>query len=67
LRQTRQAQGRFIYEWRRTGKKKVTYMVVVNRPYWLSFHARDPKRVAWVVAGAYESSCSGRNSVERIK
>jgi hypothetical protein len=42
-------------------------MVVVSRPYWLSFHAKDPKRVAWIVAAAYESSCSGRNSVERIK
>lgn len=67
LRQIRKAQGRSIYEWRRGGKENVTYMVVVNRPYWLSFHAQDPKRVAWVVAAAYASSCSGRNSVERIK
>ncbi len=67
LRQTRQTQGRFIYEWRPKGKEKVTYMVVVSRPYWLSFHAKDPKRVAWIVNGAYESSCSGRHSVERIK
>jgi hypothetical protein len=67
LRQKQRAQGRFIYEWRPRGKQKVTYMVVVSRPYWLSFHAKDPKRVAWIVAAAYESSCSGRNSVERIK
>ena len=67
LRQKQRAQGRFIYEWRPRQTQKVTYMVVVSRPYWLSLHAKDPKRVAWIVAGAYESSCSGRNSVERIK
>ena len=66
LRETRRGQGRFIYEWR-PKVKKVTYMVVVSRPYWLSFYAKDPKRVAWIVIGAYESSCSGRNSVQRIK
>ena len=67
LRQKQKAQGRFIYEWRPRRNQKVTYMVVVSHPYWLSFHAKDPKRVAWIVAAAYESSCSGRNSVERIK
>ena len=66
LRQTKQAQGRFIYEWRPLGKK-ATYMVVVSRPYWLSFHAKNRNRVAWVLAAAYESSCTGRNSVRRVK
>jgi len=66
LQQTKQEQGRFIYEWRPLGKK-ATYMVVVSRPYWLSFHAKDRNRVAWVLAAAYESSCTGRNSVRRIK
>lgn len=66
LRQTKQAQGRFIYDWKPSGKK-ATYMIVVSRPYWLSFHAKDRNRVAWVVAAAYESSCGGRNSVQRIK
>lgn len=28
------------------------YSVTVSRPYWLSFYARDPKRVAWVVTYA---------------
>jgi hypothetical protein len=32
-----------------------------------SFDARDPKRVAWVVAAAYLSSCGNANSVTRIK
>lgn len=56
LRQTGKLQGRFIYQWRPRGKK-VSYMVVVSRPYWLSYHAKDPKRVAWVVLAAYESGC----------
>jgi len=52
--QARKAQGRIVYEWK-PPKKRVRYMVVVSRPYWLSFFARDSKRVAWVVAAAYES------------
>lgn len=66
LRQTGKWQGRFVYEWR-PPKKKVAYMVVVSRPYWLSYYAKDPKRVAWVVLAAYESSCGGPNSVQRIQ
>jgi hypothetical protein len=56
LKQTSKAQGRIVYEWRPTGKTE-TYMMDVSRPYWLSFYAHDPKRVAWVVVAAYVSSC----------
>src|SRR5262249_49124488 len=66
LKETRQAQGRHVYEWKVAGKRE-TYMVVVSRPYLLSFYARDPNRVAWVVAAAYLSSCGNDNSVTRIK
>ena len=66
LRQTRRSQGRVIYEWRPRGKK-TTYMVVVSRPYWLSYYSKDPKRVAWVVLAAYDASCEGGHAVERIK
>jgi hypothetical protein len=57
MRQTRKAQGRFVYQWR-PKSKKASYMIVVSRPYWLSFYAKDAKKVAWVVIAAYESSCS---------
>jgi hypothetical protein len=30
------------------------FMIVVNRPYWLSYSAKDPNRVPWVVLAAYE-------------
>ena len=66
LKQTRKAQGRAVYEWR-PRRKAETYMLVVSRPYWLSFYAHDPKRVAWVVVAAYVSSCGKNNSVTRIK
>ena len=56
LKQTSKAQGRFIYWWKPKAEEK-NYMVVVSRPYWLSFYAKDPKKVAWVVAAAYETSC----------
>src|SRR6266404_264484 len=60
LRQTRQAQGRFVYQWKLRGKL-VSYMVVVSRPYALSFYAKDPKKIAWVVIAAYKSSCGDDN------
>ena len=66
VKETRKAQGRYVYEWTPAGKA-ATYMVVVSRPYLLSFYAHDPKRVAWVVSAAYLSSCGKNNSVTRIK
>jgi len=46
--------GRIDFEWHKKGTKS-RYMVVVSRPYYLSFFAQDPKMVAWVVIVAYES------------
>ncbi len=66
IKETRQAQGRMVYEWKPTGATS-TYMVVVSRPYLLSFFSRDPKRIAWVVVAAYESSCGKKNSVTRLR
>jgi hypothetical protein len=57
LTQIPQAQGRTVYQWHPEDSKK-RYMVVVSRPYWLSFYAKDLKKVAWVVIAAYETSCN---------
>ena len=65
--ETRKAQGRHVYEKWKPADKRETYMVVVSRPYLLAFYAHDPKRVAWVVAAAYVSSCEKNNSVTRLK
>jgi hypothetical protein len=54
--QGRKSQGRISYEWKLGGKRQ-SYTVVVNRPYWLSFYAKDPQKLAWVVMAIYESSC----------
>ncbi len=54
--QTRQRQGRVVYQWKPQQRNK-NYMIVVSRPYLLSFYAQDAKRVAWVVVAAYESFC----------
>jgi hypothetical protein len=54
LRKTRTAEGRVLYEWKPDGKR-ARYMIVVSRPYWLSFYSRDPEKVVWVVVAAYES------------
>jgi hypothetical protein len=63
---TRQTQGRIVYEWSPAGKR-VSRMVVVSRPYWLSFYSKDAKRVAWVVIAAYESSCGQGNAATSIR
>lgn len=55
IQQVRQSQGRVIYNWHQAGKKR--YMVVVNRPYWLSLYSHRQGKVAWVMAAAYEE-CS---------
>ncbi|MBL8190226.1 MAG: hypothetical protein JNK38_19575 [Acidobacteria bacterium] len=66
LRATRKIQGRIVYQWRPKARQK-SYMIVVNRPYWLSFYAKDNEKIVWVVAAAYESSCDSNNSVQRIR
>lgn len=55
MKETRKAPGRIVYQWRRRARSN--YMIVVSRPYLLSFYAKDPKKVVWVVMGAYESWC----------
>lgn len=65
LTETRRAQGRVVFRLAQ-GAKEPGYMVVVNRPYVLSFYAKDPKRVAWVVAAAYETSCGGDTDVSLV-
>jgi len=66
LEETQTSQGRVIYELK-TEDGKATYMIVLSRPYLLSFYAKEPKKVAWVVIGAYKSFCEKSNSVTRIK
>lgn len=46
--------GRVVYQWHPPGKTEI-YMVVVSRPYWLSFYASDENKVAWIVVAAYKS------------
>ena len=48
--------GRFVYMWKPTNRRS-SYMVVVSRPYVLSFYARDPKKISWVSIAAYQIGC----------
>jgi hypothetical protein len=66
LTETQRTRGRLIYQLK-TDKGKTTYMIVLSKPYLLSFYAKDTKKVAWVVIGAYRSSCEKDNSVSRIR
>jgi len=56
LKKKRIGQGRIVYEWKPIDRNG-SYMVVVSRPYWLSFYAQNSKRVAWVVEDVFRSSC----------
>lgn len=56
LKEKRRAQGRIVYEWRKS-LRSYPMMVIVSRPFLLSFHAKDSKRVAWVVVAVYKLSC----------
>jgi hypothetical protein len=44
----RTGQGRIVYQWN-LASKRARYVVVVSRPYWLSFYSQDANKVAWVV------------------
>lgn len=56
MKQIRAAQGRLVYEWR-PRKRRTSYVIVVSRPYWLSFYSADPRKVAWVAIADWESPC----------
>ncbi len=60
---TRQTQGRVVYKWK-PKRARVSYIVVVSRPYVLSFYARDPGKVVWVVSAAYRIGCGDDLSSE---
>jgi hypothetical protein len=66
LTEKRRAQGRVVYEWK-SADKAHSYMVVTSKPFMLSYYAKDPRRIAWVVIAAYDSSCDEPNSVTRLK
>lgn len=65
LKLKRRAQGRFVYEWR-PKKEGDYYVVVVNRPYLVSFYAKNPNRVAWVLRTVYEAGCGENKAIRRI-
>lgn len=66
LREKRRGPGRIVYESLNT-KSSPGFMVVVSKPAWLTFYARDPRRIAWIVTATYEITCDGANSVTRIR
>jgi hypothetical protein len=64
LRQKGSTRGRFVYEWK-SKTKKTSYTIVISRPYWLSFYARNPEKVAWVTAAAYKAGCDSEDQADR--
>lgn len=56
--QIHQSQELIAYLWNPDFSKDKKYLVTLSRPYWLSFYAKDAKRVAWTVDAIQEISCS---------
>lgn len=63
LKLSKEEQGRKLYLYQ-PDSSRLSYMVVVSRPYWLSFYAHDANRVAWAATAAYESQCDTSNSIQ---
>jgi hypothetical protein len=58
--------ARRVYTWQ-PKKKAPRYSVILSRPYWLSFYAKDSNHVAWVPLAVYRESCDGGDTVQRIR
>jgi hypothetical protein len=52
LRIVKQSSGRVVYK---LNDRDKSFLVVAIKPYWLSFYARDRKKVIWTVASLVES------------
>lgn len=62
LKRTREMPGRHVYTWQPRGDES-TYMVVISRPYALSFYAQDSSKVSWIPIAAYKVGCGSDNTV----
>lgn len=62
VKRTREAPGRQVYSWQPRGDDS-SYMVVVSRPYVLSFYAHDSAKVSWIPIAAYKVGCGDDNTV----
>ncbi len=61
LKLSKEVQGRKVYLYQ-PDSSRLSYIVVVSRPYWLSFYAHDANRVPWAAIAAYESNCDTLNA-----
>lgn len=57
MKELHRSQGRVVYEWHPPGSE-IRYVMVVSRPYWLSFYSHKEGKVAWGLAAVYEEECS---------
>jgi hypothetical protein len=55
LKEVRRDQSRVVYSTAEVSGS--IYMVVVSRPYLVTFYARDPTRVVWIAIAVYEEFC----------
>jgi hypothetical protein len=47
-----QSAGRIVYIARSRSKQ---FVIVVSRPYWLSFYSKDPKKVIWIISSVVQA------------
>ena len=63
LAETRRSQGRIVFASAPSVGRSIS-MVVVSRPYLVTFYARDPRQTAWIAVAAYESFCDRPESAQ---
>ncbi len=49
LKEIKSGKGTITYRWNPGGSEDGRYLVIVSRPYWLSFYAAHPDKVIWTI------------------
>jgi hypothetical protein len=55
LRLAEKSAGRVVYTSKASGKR---YVILVTRPYWLSFYSKNPQKIIWVIDQVVQSPYS---------
>jgi hypothetical protein len=56
LNETSSAQGRRLYQWK-SDKTDFEYLIVVSKPYWLTFYTSDSEDTPWIPLAVWQSQC----------
>ena len=63
LQTIKESSFRKVYKATEKGRK-TKYLIVVSKPAWLSFYAKDKQRIAWVVVDGDQIDCKWNGAIE---